>query len=122
MYRPATLTALVKLFTEFQSLKSAQSTEAEDPDEVLRSLDFEDAAAGGGGAGYQAAYSKLAASEAPAEDPVANVIDTRDFVGKALSSKIKGDPTGGVRQLVVSADPGAVRPFVQALETAGYSF
>lgn len=53
-FRPATSTELVKLFSAATHLKSAQQTVVEDPDEALR----------GTRRGYQAAYSKLAASAA----------------------------------------------------------
>lgn len=92
-----------------------------DPDEVLRSLDFEDAASGAGGAGYQAAYSKLAASEAPVDDPVANVSDAHEFVARALANKVRGDVGGQVRQMIGAADAAVVGPFVQGLAAVGHS-
>lgn len=111
--RPASLTALVKLFTESKHLKSAQFTETEDPDEMLRSLDFEEQ-----GGGYQVAYSKLAASETVKEDPVAYVGDTKEFVGKELARAVKADPR--INGLIASADPSVVSG-VQSLINAARS-
>ncbi|KAH8112452.1 Cse1-domain-containing protein [Phellopilus nigrolimitatus] len=115
---PAAFAELVKLFTESKHLQSAQSTAAEDPDEMIRSLDYEEQ-----GVGYQAAYSKLAASEAATEDPVAQVTDPRAFVGEQLALAVKREPR--LRGLVeAAAQSGAaapvVRAFVQALTAAGY--
>ena len=112
--RPAAFTELVKLFTSSSHLQSAQSTAAEDPDEILRSLDFEEQ-----GAGYQAAYSKLAASETTSEDPVAHVADPRAYVGQELAAAAKADAR--IRNLVSAADPSVVRPFLQELAAAGYT-
>lgn len=113
-FRPSAFTEVVKLFTSSSHLKSAQQTESEDPDEVLRSLDFEEQ-----GAGYQAAYSKLAASETAVEDPVAYIGDTRDFVGGQLSASVKRDPR--IRELLKMADSPVVISFLQALSSAGYA-
>lgn len=76
-------------------------------------LDFEEQ-----GVGYQAAYSKLAASETVTEDPVAYVTDPRDFVGQELARVAKTDQR--VRSLVGMADASVVAPFVQALAAAGH--
>lgn len=105
----------MKLFTEFNRLQSAQQTEAEDPDEALRSLDFEEQ-----GAGYQAAYSKLAASETVAEDPVAHIRNPRTYLGEQLSAATQREPK--TRALVEEAADmdGRVRAFVQGLVAEGY--
>lgn len=88
---------------------------AEDPDEALRALDFEEQ-----GAGYQAAYSKLAASETTTEDPVAYIgADVRAYVGQQLSSASKSDPR--VKALIGMADPAAAAPFLQGLAESGYA-
>ena len=101
------------MFSETKHLQSAQLTQAEDPDEVLRSLDFEEQ-----GAGYQAAYSKLAASETTTEDPVAFVTDPRDFVGQELQKAAKSNSNIG--SYMRMADLAVVRPFVDSLTKAGY--
>ncbi|KAL5508780.1 hypothetical protein ACEPAG_4759 [Sanghuangporus baumii] len=90
----------------------------EDPDEVLRTIDYEEQ-----GAGYQAAYSKLAASEGLPEDPVSEVSDSRAFVGESLVSAVNREPR--IRSLVQAASRGAgdaaVDAFVQSLSASGYS-
>ena len=70
-------------------------------------------------AGYQAAYSRLAAAEAAPVDPVAHVKDLRAFVGQELSGLAKRDPR--VKQWVSATDASVTRPFVQALAASGYS-
>lgn len=107
--RPPTLNNLVGLFTETVDIKSAQKTEAEDPDEVLRSIDFEEQ-----GVGYQAAYSKLAASQTVVDDPVAFIgNDLKTYVGGKIGDCVKKDPR--VKGLVGMADAGVVGPFLTAL-------
>lgn len=89
---------------------------AEDPDEVLRSIDFEEQ-----GAGYQAAYSKLAASEVAPEDPVGRVSDPRAFVGEQLGAAETREPR--IRTLVqeaVSKEGETTQMFVQSLAVVGY--
>jgi exportin-2 (importin alpha re-exporter) len=107
--RPATFNALVKLFSEPQYLTKDKE---EDPDAGLTAIDYEEQ-----NAGYQAAYSRLAASETVVTDPVAYVRDPQDFLGQQLVQATKADPR--VKQLL-TADPGN-GPFVQALVSAGYS-
>ncbi|KIP01732.1 hypothetical protein PHLGIDRAFT_336871 [Phlebiopsis gigantea 11061_1 CR5-6] len=101
--------ALVKLFSEPQHLTKDKD---EDPDAGLTVIDYEEQ-----NAGYQAAYSRLAASESVAVDPVAYVRDPRDFLGQELVRLTKADPR--VKALL-TADPSTA-PFLQALAGAGYS-
>ena len=65
-------------------------------------------------AGYQAAYSRLAAPEGAAEDPVAGVGDVEAFVGAALVRAVREDAALGAR---VRAGDAA---FVERLAAAGY--
>ena len=85
----------------------------------MRSLDFEEQ-----GAGYQAAYSKLAASENIAEDPVAYVSNPRAYLGQQLSAAAQRDPK--IRALIETATTqdvdGRVRAFVQGLVAEGHQF
>ena len=113
--RPPAFHELVRQFSTSTQLKSAQQTEAEDPDEALRALDFEEQ-----GAGYQAAYSKLAASETKTEDPVAYVGgDLKAYVGQRLSEAARVDPR--IKTLIANSDAQIVAPFMQSLAAAGYS-
>ncbi len=63
---------------------SKTDVEAED---VLSSIDHEEQ-----NAGYQAAFTRLAASEPPKFDPVAYVPDTKVFLRSELSRLAKTDP------------------------------
>lgn len=102
----------MKLFSEPQYLTSTKSDE--DPHAGLTEIDFEEQTAG-----YQAAYSRLAASESPEVDPVAYIRDPQQFVGQELQSLSKRQ--GPQMQALLSAGEAAtVGPFVQALGAAGY--
>ncbi|EKM56806.1 uncharacterized protein PHACADRAFT_141741 [Phanerochaete carnosa HHB-10118-sp] len=105
----ASFSALVKLFSEPQYLTKEKD---DDPDAGLTAIDYEEQ-----NAGYQAAYSRLAASETVSTDPVAHVPHPRDFLGTELVRLTKSDPR--IKSLLL-ADPGNA-PFLQALAGAGYA-
>ncbi|KAI0340315.1 Cse1-domain-containing protein [Trametopsis cervina] len=105
---PSVFGALAKLFSEPQYLTKDKE---DDPDAGLTAIDYEEQTAG-----YQAAYSRLAASESVSVDPVAYVRDPRDFLGQELVRLSKQDPR--VKSLL-QANP-EVGPFVHALASAGY--
>jgi exportin-2 (importin alpha re-exporter) len=88
---------LIKLFKEPQHLGG---NTVEDPDAGLSEIDYEEQTAG-----YQAAYSRLAASESALVDPVAYVQNPQEFLRVQLA---KADPA--VRSLLQSGDP-----FLQSL-------
>ena len=67
----------MKLFAEPQHLTKDKP---EDENAALTEIDYEEQTAG-----YQAAYSRLAASETIPVDPVAYVRDPREFLGQELS-------------------------------------
>ncbi|KAF9463182.1 CAS/CSE protein [Collybia nuda] len=108
-----TFTSLVKLFSEPQYLASVKQDE--DPHAGLTEIDFEEQTAG-----YQAAYSRLAASESVEEDPVAYVRDPQQFVGQELQSFSKRQGPQTSQALISGGEPATVGPFVQALTAAGY--
>lgn len=110
--RPATFTSLVKLFSEPQYLTSTK--DEEDPHAAITVIDYEEQTAG-----YQAAYSKLAASESIEVDPAAYVRDPQQYLGEqlVLLSKRQGQQ---LKAMLSTADPVTVKPFVQALSRAGY--
>jgi exportin-2 (importin alpha re-exporter) len=110
--RPATFTSLVKLFSEPQYLTSTQKEE--DPLAGITEIDYEEQSAG-----YQAAYSKLAASESVEVDPVAYIRDPQQYLGEQLVSLSKSQGQQ-LKAMLSAADPATVRPFVQALSAAGY--
>lgn len=109
---PATFTSLVKLFSEPQYLTSTK--DEEDPHAAITVIDYEEQTAG-----YQAAYSKLAASESIEVDPAAYVRDPQQYLGEqlVLLSKRQGQQ---LKAMLSTADPVTVKPFVQALSRAGY--
>ncbi|KAJ8595722.1 Cse1-domain-containing protein [Rhizopogon salebrosus TDB-379] len=104
---PQAFVSVVKLFSEPQYLSKSKD---EEQNTGLTEIDFEEQTAG-----YQAAYSRLAAAEGAPVDPVAYVRDPRDFLGQAL---VKADPR--VKGLLAAGDVAVVQPFVQALAASGY--
>ncbi|KAI9001554.1 Cse1-domain-containing protein [Trametes punicea] len=108
---PPTFQALVKLFREEQLLTKKDE---EDPDAGITQIDYEEQTAG-----YQAAYSRLAAAESVPVDPVAHIKDLRAFVGQALANL--SSRNADVKTMVAATDASVTGPFVQALAAAGYS-
>ncbi|GBE78774.1 Importin-alpha re-exporter [Sparassis crispa] len=108
---PQTFTTLVKLFLEPQYLTKKEGEE--DPYAGITAIDYEEQTAG-----YQAAYSRLAASESAPVDPVAHVRDPREYLGQELANLSKRDAR--LKTLVRRCDVTVVGPFVQSLEAAGY--
>ncbi|OSC99927.1 Cse1-domain-containing protein [Trametes coccinea BRFM310] len=108
---PPTFQALVKLFKEEQLLTKKDE---EDPDAGITQIDYEEQTAG-----YQAAYSRLAAAESVPVDPVAHVKDLRAFVGQELANLSKGNPS--VKAMIAATDASVTAPFVQGLAAAGYN-
>ncbi|KAG0700788.1 CAS/CSE protein [Suillus ampliporus] len=105
---PQAFVSVIKLFSEPQYLSKSKD---EEQTTGITDIDFEEQTAG-----YQAAYSRLAAAESAHVDPVAYVRDPRDFFGQAL---VKADPR--VKGLLTAGDADVVQPFVQALVTSGYA-
>ncbi|KAI6026014.1 CAS/CSE protein [Pisolithus marmoratus] len=104
---PSAFTTLVKLFNEPQYLTKT-STQDEATTTGLTEIDYEEQTAG-----YQAAYSRLAAAESATIDPVAYVKDPKEFLGRALSRTRVGT-------LIAACDPGTAQPFVQGLAAEGF--
>ncbi|KAI0775001.1 Cse1-domain-containing protein [Trametes elegans] len=108
---PPTFQALAKLFQTEQLLTKKED---EDPDAGLTQVDYEEQTAG-----YQAAYSRLAAAEGAPVDPVAHVKDLRAFIGEALVGVKTRQPN--VPAWVAATDAAVSGPFVQQLAAAGYN-
>jgi exportin-2 (importin alpha re-exporter) len=102
---------MVALVQQPQSAAGADAGD-DDPDAGLTAIDFEEQTAG-----YQAAYSRLAAAEGAREDPVAYVPDVSAFVAQQLRAGVAARPR--VRELAGAADPAVVGPFLQAMRGAG---
>ena len=109
-YRPPAFQALAKLFQTEQLLTKEEA----DPDAGLTQIDYEEQTAG-----YQAAYSRLAAAEGAPVDPVAHVKDLKAFVGQELSQASARNQR--VRGWIETTDMSITGPFVQALAASGFS-
>ena len=90
------------------------SKSEEDPHAGITQIDYEEQTAG-----YQAAYSKLAASESVEVDAVAYIRDPQQYLGEQLVSLSKRNGQQ-LKVLLSAADPVTVGPFVQALSAGGY--
>lgn len=77
-FRPKAYQAVVKLFNEPQHLSKKAE---EDPHAGLTEIDYEEQTAG-----YQAAYSRLAASENQEADPVAYISNPQQFFQEQLEN------------------------------------
>lgn len=111
--RPSAFTALVKLFSEPQYLASKEG-DASAGTGGLTEIDYEEQTAG-----YQAAYSRLAASESGPVDPVGYVVDVRAFLGRALGGGevLSKDKLMG---FVGACEDPVVRAFLEGLVGEGY--
>jgi exportin-2 (importin alpha re-exporter) len=101
--RPGAFTALVKLFQEPQHLESRGTDESVQTG--LTEIDYEEQTAG-----YQAAYSRLAASESAAADPVAYVREPRDFLIQEIARRAGTNGPQLKQMLEATGDVG--RPYL----------
>ncbi|KAF9074712.1 importin alpha re-exporter [Rhodocollybia butyracea] len=117
---PTSLQALIKLFNEPQYLTKAVSNSA-DTDATTNiaftSIDYEEQTAG-----YQAAYSRLAASESATVelDPVVYVVDPQKFVGEQFVAFGRAHGQSAVQMLLGKGDLAVIQPFVGSMAAAGY--
>jgi exportin-2 (importin alpha re-exporter) len=101
---------LVKLFRDPQFLQTKQNEEV---DSGMTEIDFEEATAG-----YQAAYSRIAASEVAAADPVGYVGNVQEYLGQQLAQANKADSR--IKDLVQAGDAEIVGQFLKDLASGGY--
>lgn len=106
LHRPQAFTTLVKLFSDPQLLKSSTSSSLEETENAVTQIDFEEQTAG-----YQAAYSKLSASESVTFDPVGYVSDPRAYLVEGLN-RLSAVP-GFVGSVIGRCDAGVVGPFLE---------
>jgi len=114
---PNTFIALAKLFSEPQHLTSSQKEKDTDPLSMTE-IDYEEQTVG-----YQAAYSRLAASESGEPDPVAYIHDPQGYAGQSLAEfgKVVGDRqlkamvAAAVQGSATSGDSVSVEVFVRSL-------
>lgn len=97
--RSLTYAGLGKLFREPQYF--TKNTEAEN-DLAITAIDFEEQ-----GAGYQAAYSRLAASEVPQPDPVGYVQNPLQYFQQELEN-LRGRIGQQVDVLISAAEGGRI--------------
>lgn len=104
---------MVKLFSEPQHFTNAKAND--DPHAGLTEIDYEEQTAG-----YQAAYSRLAASESAEVDPVGYVQDPQQFLGQALVAFSNAVGSQQAKDMIAAGNQSTVGPFLQALNAAGY--
>ena len=97
--RPMAFAALSRLFSEPQHLTKNVGNQQ---DIGLTAIDWEEQSVG-----YQAAYSRLAASETTPVDPVAYVSDPKEFLRESLA---KADPR--IRELIHASGIAAEQTFL----------
>ncbi|KIY43801.1 importin alpha re-exporter [Fistulina hepatica ATCC 64428] len=110
---PAAFTSLARLFKEPQSLVKEVSL---DPHAGITEIDFEEQTAG-----YQAAYSRIAASETAEVDPVAYVKNPQEFLGQELVKMSGYIGQDKLRRLLSATDTKITAFLIQALASAGYA-
>lgn len=96
----------MKIFNEPQYF--AKTKENEDEVGGLTDIDFEEQ-----GAGYQAAYSRLAASELTSIDLLAYISDPTVYFGQELGKAIVANPK--IREKIQAADANIVQPILSKL-------
>ncbi|KAL4253719.1 XPO2/CSE1 family protein [Abortiporus biennis] len=100
--------ALGKLFSHPQYL--ASSKQEDNQDAGLTIIDYEEQ-----NAGYQAAYSRLAASESVVVDPASHIQDAQAYLGRELKVLLDKQPS---LKDTLSSDPSAIS-LLQALRSYG---
>lgn len=98
--RPRALEALLGLYASPTLAKSKE--ESQTGDDAVTAIDYEEQ-----GAGYQAGFSRLAASEGDKADLAAYVSDPQQYLIQELSTALQ-DSSKPIRQLLAKADPAKV--------------
>ena len=102
-FRPLVFGGLATLFSEPQHLTKDKGT---DDDAGFTLIDYEEQTAG-----YQASYSRLAASETVTVDPVAHVRDPREYLRQQLLQLRQAQPSATT---LLTQNPQTTQ-FVQSL-------
>ncbi|CAE6534937.1 unnamed protein product [Rhizoctonia solani] len=95
---PRVLEAILGLYTSPAALAKS-STESATGDDAVTAIDYEEA-----GAGYQAGYSRLAASEGDKTDLAAYVQEPRQYLVEQLNAAVQ-DSSKPIRQLIAQVAP-----------------
>lgn len=111
--RPLAFTALLQLFG---SQASAVKPD-EDPDAGITSIDYEEQTAG-----YQVAYSKLAASETARPDPVGYAGDAKRYLLDELARAVQRTGGNVWTGLIQRSNSPAKDVFLQEYASAGHGF
>jgi len=112
---PLALNALLKLL--LQPGKHAQKDGGSDiNEEALSLIDLEEQ-----NAGYQAGFSKLAASQPLPTDPVPHVSDASEYLASEFARAVREGQQGRYKRLLSGAEPQLAAPLIQALGAAGVS-
>ncbi|KAK2460740.1 hypothetical protein APHAL10511_007210 [Amanita phalloides] len=98
---PATFTSVAKLFSEPQYL-GRPDKESDDPYAGLTEIDYEEQTAG-----YQTAYSRLAASETKEVDYVRHIRNPQEFLSQQLAQFSKAHGSDNIKGLLSAADHDA---------------
>jgi len=101
--RPVLVDQLGGLFKEPKAFAAA-----EDAGTGVTEIDLEEQSAG-----YQAAYTKLAAAATPSTDLVAHAGNVRSYVAGEFTRLLGTEP--GVKTLIGQTDQGQIRPFLSSL-------
>jgi len=110
---PLALTALLKLL--LQPGKHTQKDGNPDiTEEGLSLIDVEEQ-----NAGYQAGFSKLAASQPLPTDPVPHVSDASEYLAGEFARAVREDQQGRYKRFLSAVDPQLAAPLIQALGAAG---
>jgi exportin-2 (importin alpha re-exporter) len=99
--------ALLRLFQEPKYFKEKDAG-SQDPYYGITEVDYEEQ-----NAGYQAAYSRLAASESVPVDPVAYAADPKEYLAQQILGLYKSEPR--LKRLLAAADPTVAGPFLESL-------
>ena len=99
LFRSTAYTSLGKLFSERQHFETKKE---ENTDEAITAIDFEER-----DAGYQAAFSRLAASESTETDPVAYVQNPLLFLQQELE-KLTSKYGQHIQMLISAAEGGQI--------------
>ncbi|KAJ1300905.1 hypothetical protein OPQ81_003331 [Rhizoctonia solani] len=104
---PRVLEAILGLYTSPAALAKS-STESATGDDAVTAIDYEEA-----GVGYQAGYSRLAASEGDKIDLAGYVQDPRQYLVEQLTAALQ-DPSKPIRQLLAQVVPDKLNQLTTA--------
>ncbi|KAG8818027.1 importin-alpha export receptor [Serendipita sp. 399] len=110
---PLAFGALLQLFGS----QAQDPAKDDDPDAGITSIDYEEQTAG-----YQVAYSKLAASEVVRPDPVAYAGDPKEYLMAELARAVTRTGSAVWRGLIQRCQHPAASPFLQEYTAAGHPF